>query len=130
LEPCLAVIYYPFEPSRKAYENILNGAKHYLATYPDIQWSAGLGKDHSGWRTQQLMCKQSSWDELVERVPDSLADSTIIYGRAEQCIDRIARFADAGCRHMIFEPYWIEKDKVNEALEIAGKKIKRGIQSA
>jgi len=76
------------------------------------------------------MSKQSSWDQLAEKVPDSLADSTIIYGRAEQCIDRIAKFADAGCRHMIFEPYWMEKDKVNKALEIAGSKIKGEVQSA
>mgnify|MGYP001125012089 CR=1 FL=1 len=130
LEPCLAVVYYPFEPDKQAYERILNAAKHYLATYPDIQWSAGLGKDHPGLRTQQLMSEPSSWDKLADEVPDSLADSTIVYGKVEQCIDRIAKFRDAGCRHMIFEPYWIEKDRINEALEIAGKKIKPGIQSA
>jgi len=130
LEPCLAVVYYPFQPDKQAYERILNAAKHYLATYPDIQWSAGFGKDHPGLRTQQLMSEPSAWDKLADKVPDSLADSTIVYGTVEQCIDRIAKFRDAGCRHMIFEPYWIEKDRINEALEIAGKKIKPGIQSA
>jgi len=76
------------------------------------------------------MLEPSAWDKLAGKVPDSLADSTIVYGTVEQCIDRIAKFGDAGCRHMIFEPYWIEKDKINEALEIAGKKIKSEIQRA
>lgn len=37
LEPCLGAIFYPFEPDEASYKRILNAAKHYLATYPDIQ---------------------------------------------------------------------------------------------
>lgn len=129
LEPCLATIYYPFEPNEEAYKRILNAAKHYLATYPDIQWSVGYGTSHPGLRTQQLMSKLRLWDELANKVPDKLADSTIIYGSVEECVDKIARLKDAGCRHIILEPYWIEKDKLNEALEISGRKIKPKIDT-
>jgi alkanesulfonate monooxygenase SsuD/methylene tetrahydromethanopterin reductase-like flavin-dependent oxidoreductase (luciferase family) len=100
-----------------------------LATYPDILWSAGYGANHPGLRTQQLMSKPEIWEQLAQKVPDKLADSTIIYGRPEECIEKIARFMEAGCRHIILEPYWIEKDKLKEALEIAGRRIKRKIGS-
>jgi uncharacterized protein YutE (UPF0331/DUF86 family) len=63
-------------------------------------------------------------DKLTKKVPDKLADSTIIYGEIRECIDRITRFREAGCCHVIFEPYWIEKEKIKETLKIAGRKIK------
>jgi phthiodiolone/phenolphthiodiolone dimycocerosates ketoreductase len=129
LEPCLAAIYYPFEPNEEAYNRILNAAKHYLATYPDIQWAAGYAANHPGLRTQQLMAKPTLWDELANKVPHTLADSTIIYGRTEECIDKIVRFREVGCCHMILEPYWIEKDKIKEAVKIAGNKIKPNIEN-
>jgi phthiodiolone/phenolphthiodiolone dimycocerosates ketoreductase len=128
-EPCLAVVYYPFEPDENAYKRILSAAKHYLATYPDILWSAGHGANHPGLRTQQLMSKPNLWNQLAERVPDKLADSTIVYGASDECVEKIARFREAGCHHIIFEPYWIEKDKMKEALEIAGRKIKPKIRN-
>jgi len=128
-EPCLAVVYYPFEPDENAYNRILSAAKHYLATYPDILWSAGHGANHPGLRTQQLMAKPDLWNQLAEKVPDKLADTTIIYGTAEECVEKIAKFREAGCRHMIFEPYWIEKDKLKEALEITSRKIKPYVEN-
>lgn len=123
-EPCLAAIYYPFEPDDKAYNRILGAAKHYLACYPDIQWAAEQGAEHPGLRTQQLMLEPQLWDELATKVPNTLADSTIIYGNVEECVDRIASFIEAGCRHIALEPYWIEKDRINDAIKIAGDKIK------
>lgn len=129
LEPCLAAIFYPFEPDDEAYGRILNAAKHYLATYPDIQWAAGYGTSHPGLRTHQIILNPKIWDELASQVPDKLADSTIIYGNSEECIDRIMQFREAGCKHIILEPYWIEKERLNEALEILGKKIKPNIEA-
>lgn len=129
LEPCLAAIYYPFEPTEEAYNRILNAAKHYLATYPDIQWVAGYGTNHPGLRTQQLMARPTLWDELANKVPDNLADSTIVYGRVEECIDKISKIKEAGCHHIILEPYWIEKGKIKKAIEIAGNKIKPNIEN-
>jgi alkanesulfonate monooxygenase SsuD/methylene tetrahydromethanopterin reductase-like flavin-dependent oxidoreductase (luciferase family) len=114
-EPCLAVVYYPFKPDKNAYKRILSAAKHYLATYPDILWSAGCGANHPELRTQQLMSKPDLWDKLAEKVPDKFADSTIVYGTPNECIEKIAKFREAGCNHIIFEPYWIEKDKMKEA---------------
>jgi hypothetical protein len=129
VEPCLAAIFYPFEPGEASYKRILNAAKHYLAAYPDIQWAAGLGQKHPGFRTQLLMAKPWLWDELASQVPDSLADSTIIYGGVEECVERIARFGNAGSRHIVLEPYWIEKDRLRDAIEIAGRKIRPYIES-
>lgn len=128
-EPCLAVVYYSFELDENAYKRILSASKHYLATYPDILWSAGYGANHPGLRTQQLMSKPDLWNQLAEKVPDKLADSAIIYGTPSECIEEIAEFREAGCHHIIFEPYWIEKDRMKEALEIAGRKIKPEIES-
>jgi phthiodiolone/phenolphthiodiolone dimycocerosates ketoreductase len=129
-EPCLAAVYYPFEPDESAYNRILSAAKHYLATYPDILWTAGHGANHPGLRTQQLMAKPDLWNQLAEKVPNKLAESTIIYGRPDECVEKIVRFGKAGCRHIILEPYWIEKDKLKEAIEIAGRKIKPKIEES
>jgi phthiodiolone/phenolphthiodiolone dimycocerosates ketoreductase len=129
IEPCLAVVYYPFEPDKEAYKRLLDQAKLYLTLYPDIQWSAGFGAHPPGLRTHQLLQKPQLLDKLTKKVPDELADSTIIYGEIKECIDRITRFREAGCRHIIFEPYWIEKEKIKEALKIAGRKIKPKIVS-
>ncbi|MEM0443851.1 MAG: LLM class flavin-dependent oxidoreductase [Candidatus Caldarchaeum sp.] len=123
-EPCLAAIYYPFGPDDKAYNRILSAAKHYLACYPDIQWAAEQGAEHPGLRTQQLMLEPQLWDELASKVPDTLADPTIIYGNVEECIDRIASFMEAGCHHIALEPYRIEKDRINDAIKTAGDKIR------
>jgi phthiodiolone/phenolphthiodiolone dimycocerosates ketoreductase len=123
-EPCLAVIYYPFEPDEEAYKRILDQAKLYLTLYPDIQWSAGFGTHHPGLRTHQLLLKPQLLDKLIKKVPDKFADSTIVYGEVDDCLDRIASFWEAGCRHIIFEPYWIEKEKIRKAIKIAGRKIK------
>jgi uncharacterized protein YutE (UPF0331/DUF86 family) len=75
------------------------------------------------------MAKPKLWDELASQVPDNLADSTIIYGKTEECVEKIAGFRDAGCRRMILEAYWIEKNKLKEAIEIAGNKIKPSIEN-
>lgn len=128
-EPCLAAVYYPFEPDENAYERILSAAKHYLATYPDTLWSAGHGANHPGLRTQHLMAKPNLWNQLAQKVPNKLADSTIIYGTPNQCVKKIAKFREARCRHIILEPYWIEENKIEEALKIAGRKIKQKIKN-
>lgn len=116
IEPCLATIFYPFEPDEKAYNRLLSAAKHYLATYPDILWAAGYGKDHPGLRTQNIVINQKLWDTLANRIPNKLADATIIYGDIEDCVDKISKFKEAGCTHLILEPYWIENKKVKMAI--------------
>jgi phthiodiolone/phenolphthiodiolone dimycocerosates ketoreductase len=120
-EPCLAAIYYPFEPGEEAYNRLLRAAKHYLVTYPDILWASGHGVGHPGLRTQNLVVNKDLWSRLAEEVPNGLADLTIIYGDVDECIERVMRFREAGCLHIILEPYWIEEDRLLEAVELAGR---------
>lgn len=49
--------------------------------------------------------KTKLWDKLANKVSDNLAVSTIIYGRIEERINKIAKFRDAGRQHTILEPY-------------------------
>lgn len=119
-EPCLAAIYYPFEPGEEAYGRLLRAAKRYLATYPDILWAVGEGVDHPGLRTQDLVVNVELWDELAEKIPDRVADSTMIYGDVDGCIERFKSFMEVGCHHLILEPYWIERERLHEAIRIAG----------
>lgn len=122
-EPCLGVIYYPFETDDRAFNRLVNAAKHYLANYPDILWTAGRFLDHPGLRTHQIVVNRRLWDELAMKVPDNLAERTIIYGTVDECVDKIAKFMEAGCKHLIFEPYWIEKERMRKTIEITGEKI-------
>ncbi|MDJ0270816.1 MAG: hypothetical protein NXY59_09835 [Aigarchaeota archaeon] len=121
IEPCCALIFYPWEPSSRAYERILKAAKDYLAMYPDIQWAAGGGKGHPGLRTHQIIHDDTLLEELSSQVPDWLAEATLIYGGMEECMDRMLKFFEAGCRHLILEPYWIERNKVMDAIREAGR---------
>lgn len=121
LEPCLASIFYPFEPDDSAYERLSAAAKRYLATYPDILLEAGTGSWHPGFRTHRVVVDEELWSDLASRVPDALADATMAYGELDECLDRIAKFAEAGCEHLILEPYWIETRRIAEAVELAGR---------
>lgn len=123
LEPCLAVVFYPFEPEADAYDRILLAARRYLATYPDIQWAAGSGKDHPGLRVQEVLAQEALWDELAAQVPEAVAEATLVYGPPEECVERLTRFAKAGCRHVILEPYWIEIKRRREAIDLAAREL-------
>ncbi len=125
-EPCLALIFYPGEPDDKAYSRLLTAAKKYLAEYPDILWTAGEGKNHPGLRTHQLLHKKDLWNRLADEVPDKLADATIVYGSTSDCKERMTRFVEAGCKHIILEPYWIERKELLPAIGAASE-IRRQI---
>jgi alkanesulfonate monooxygenase SsuD/methylene tetrahydromethanopterin reductase-like flavin-dependent oxidoreductase (luciferase family) len=45
---CCALVFHPWDPDDKAHVRILRAAKGYLTNYPDIQWTAGAGRDHPG----------------------------------------------------------------------------------
>ncbi len=107
LHPCCASIFYPWEPDEKTFSRLVRGAKRYLADYPDIQWAAGTGKDHPGLRTHQIEQKPGLLQRLADKVPDSLAEATLVYGTVEECYERLNRMKDAGCEEAILEPYWI-----------------------
>lgn len=94
-----------------------------MATYPDIQWAAGSGKDHPGLRAHEVLAQRDLWDELAARVPEAMAEATLVYGPPEACVERLADFAKAGCRHIILEPYWIESKRRREAIEVVGQEV-------
>ncbi len=121
LHGCCALILYPWEPDEKAYSRILHAAKRYSADYPDIQWAAGFGKDHPGLRTQEVERNPELLESLVNKVPDKLADATLVYGSRDQCYEKLSRMRDAGCVEVILEPYWIEKERVLEGVDLAGQ---------
>ena len=119
-EPCLASIFYPFEPDSKVYSRLLSAAKHYLAAYPDILVEANIDWDYPELRTQHLVINQKLWGKLAERVPSDFADRTIIYGTVDECVEKINAFRKSGCVHIILEPYWIEHKRLYDAIKLAG----------
>lgn len=125
LEACLVAPYYPGEPGDETYHSLLEGAKRYMAAYPEVVRAAGL--EHPGHRTLQLAHNPQLWEELARQIPDHLADKTLIYGRLEECVDRAAHFQEAGCQHLILSPYWIEPGLVEEAVRQAGR-LRKALQ--
>ncbi len=121
LEPCVALIFYPQEPDDKAYKRLLKAAKNYLAEYPDILWTAGAGKDHPGLRTHQIIHDGELLRRLSDTVPDQLADATLVYGNRDMCVEKLMKFVEAGCKHIILEPYWIEPEGVMPAIDEASR---------
>lgn len=121
LEPCVALIFYPHEPDDKAYARLLKAAKNYLAEYPDILWTAGAGKEHPGLRTHQIIHDGELLGSLSDTVPDQLADATLIYGDTDACAEKLMKFLEVGCKHIILEPYWIEPEGVMPAIDEASR---------
>jgi alkanesulfonate monooxygenase SsuD/methylene tetrahydromethanopterin reductase-like flavin-dependent oxidoreductase (luciferase family) len=121
LEPCVSLIFYPREPDDKAYGSLLKAAKNYLAEYPDILWTAGAGKEHPGLRTHQIIHDRELLKRLSDSVPDKLADATLIYGDRDNCVEKLMKFVEAGCKHIILEPYWIEPEGVMLAIDEASR---------
>ena len=117
---CCASIFYPWEPDEKAFTRILQASKRYLADYPDIQWAAGAGKDHPSLRTHQIEQDPALLESLVAKVPDSLAEATLVYGSVSQCYEKLSRMRDGGCAESILEPYWIEGERILDGIESAG----------
>jgi hypothetical protein len=95
--------------------------QNYLAEYPDILWTAGAGKEHPGLRTHQIIHNGELLKRLSDAVPDQLADATLIYGNIDACVDKLMKFVEGGCRHIILEPYWIEREGVMAAIEEASR---------
>lgn len=121
LHGCCALIFYPGEPDEKAFSRLLQAAKRYLVDYPDIQWAAGAGKEHPGLRTPQIEQRPELIESLADKVLDSLAEETLVYGSASQCYERLTTMRDAGCDEIILEPYWIEKERILEGVDLAGR---------
>lgn len=111
---CCASIFYPWEPDEKAYSRLIQAAKGYLANYPDIQSTAECGGYHPAPRTRGSETSE-------DRIPDSLAEATLVCGNVSQCYERLIEMRDSGCAEAILEPYWIEKERIREGIEAAGK---------
>ncbi len=120
LEACCCLIFYPWGPDGETHRRLLGAAKNYLAEYPDIMWAVGEGKSHPGSRSQNIVTKKQLWQDTAAMVPDELAEKTLVYGDTRDCLDRLSEFSRAGCDHVILEPYWIEKDRIDEAIALAG----------
>lgn len=121
MHACCASIYYPWEPDDKAFSRIRSAAKRYLADCPDIQWAAGLGKDLPRLRAHQVEQNREIRESLVERVPDSLAEESLICGSKADCYEKLSKMKEAGCEEAVLEPYWIEKERIIEGIDIAGQ---------
>jgi hypothetical protein len=57
----------------------------------------------------------------MDRVPDSLAEATLVYGNRDECYERLCKMRDAGYTEAILEPYWIEKERLLEGVDLAGQ---------
>jgi phthiodiolone/phenolphthiodiolone dimycocerosates ketoreductase len=121
LHACSASIFYPWEPDEKSFSRILRAAKRYLADCPDIQWAAGFGEDHPRLRAHQVEQDSELLESLVSKVPDQLAEATLVCGSKTECYEKLSRMRDAGCAEAILEPYWIEKEKLLEGVDTAGQ---------
>jgi len=121
LHACCASIFYPWNPDERAFSRLLRAAKRYLADAPDIQWAAGVGEDHPRLRAHEVEKDPELLERLMSRVPDRLAEATLVYGERTQCYEKLSRMREAGCMEAILEPYWIEKERLTEGIDVAGQ---------
>jgi phthiodiolone/phenolphthiodiolone dimycocerosates ketoreductase len=63
-----------------------------------------LSREHPGLRHTYLktLPNMNRLVALSKKIPDNVALDTTVSGDADDCRDRIERFIDAGCRHLIF----------------------------
>lgn len=105
-EPCLALLFFPFEPQGEEQRQVLGAAKSLLSFYPDIVRRHLPAVAPEGVRSQDLAAHPAVWQRIQEAVPDDLAARSALIGSVETITARVRAYAEAGCRHIVLEPYW------------------------
>jgi len=91
---------------RKAQKRAIHVGKTYLVWSLDNMRIVLPDVKHPGLRQPQLktLSNLNTLVKLTQSVPDQVALDLTVSGTADDCRDRIVRFSEAGCRHLIFVP--------------------------
>lgn len=119
-EPCLALLFFPFESQGEERQQVLEAAKSLLSFYPDIVRRQLPAVVPEGVRSQDLAAHPAVWQRIQEAIPDELAARTALIGPVDAIIARLRACAEAGCRHVVLEPYWgMPAEQIREAIAAA-----------
>lgn len=114
-ERCCALLFVPFLPRGRRRAAVLEAAKTMLAFNVDVLRRLDPGLAPSGLRSLDVVARPGLWRELGARIPDSVAEQTVLAGSPERCAERLREYAASGCTHAVLEPWWALSPQ--EALE-------------
>ncbi|MDR5695091.1 MAG: LLM class flavin-dependent oxidoreductase [Armatimonadota bacterium] len=118
---CVALIFYPFGMEKEERQGILPAAKIMLAFYPDILRRLLPSGVPEGIHSHHVAADTKLWKQLADLIPDEIALQTVLLGPPDTCLARIREYLQAGCRHVILEPYWgMSSAQIPEAINAAG----------
>ncbi len=119
-EPCVALLFYPFRPDAEGRTRLLRAAKMMLAFNVEIVRRLVPGVVPDGVHSLDLAQDRTMWKAVREAIPDEVAEQTMLIGSSAACRNRVQQYVKAGCRHVVFEPYWqMTPQRLHEAIEAA-----------
>jgi len=111
----------------EARETIEKVAKRFLVLLPSILTLLAPQIEHPGlrytlthWMGYLRKENREVISKVAEQIPTDLALKTVIYGTPDDCIEQIERFAEAGCRHIIFG---LRGKDWNRQIQLFGSKV-------
>jgi len=120
-EPCVALLFYPIRTDAEGRRRLLRVAKTMLAFNVDIVRRLVPGAVPDGVRSLDLAQRPELWQAVREAIPDGVAEQTMVVGSPAACRSRLQAYVQAGCRHVVLEPYWqMTPQRLHEAIESAG----------
>lgn len=119
-EPCVALLFYPMRTDAEGRARLLRAAKVMLAFNVDIVRRLVPGAVPEGVHSLDLARNPELWKAIQAAIPDDVAEQTILMGSPATCRTRIQGYVQAGCRHVVLEPYWrMTPQRLHEAIEAA-----------
>lgn len=120
VEPCLALLFFPFEPDEDERRRLLRAAKVTLAYYPDLVRRLVPGLVPDNLRTHDLVTDPARYKQVQDAIPDGIAWQTVLVGSPDRCAARLHEYVDVGCRHFVLEPFWgLERGQIRQAIRLA-----------
>lgn len=119
-EPCVALLFYPVRTDAEGRARLLRAAKVMLAFNVDVLRTLLPGAVPDGVRSLDLARDPKLWKSIQGAIPDDVAEQTILMGSPGTCRMRLQEYVQAGCRHVVLEPYWwMTPQRLHESIEAA-----------
>lgn len=125
---CVALLFYPFPVDTEQRQRLLQAGKIMLAFYPDLLRRLLPSKIPERLHSHHVAANPGLWKQLAEVIPDEVAVQSMLLGPPDACLARLREYIQAGCRHVILEPYWgMSPGQIREAMGAAAI-IREGLQ--
>jgi alkanesulfonate monooxygenase SsuD/methylene tetrahydromethanopterin reductase-like flavin-dependent oxidoreductase (luciferase family) len=118
----LALLFFPFDPEPGDRRRLVDAARTMLAFNVEVVRLLRPQAVPAGIRSTDLVGHPDLWRRIGEAVPDEVVEQTVLWGSPQRCAARLREYAQAGCTHVVLEPYWgLSAVDLSSAIAAAGR---------